>query len=408
MLSNRKNSKIKSLTFTVGLFFFMPFSIAQEKLTIESFERFDNVNLLSTHPFGLFSSRINHNFQLNAVKNIAVQFDMSSANVWSPFTQTFRPKLPQDRELVSETKWFDRDNALLRALDSDSSSFHADAVIRTFIPSIVFPISKGGELQLSLRMFLVTEGNFPFASVVSDGFIEAFHSNIKGGEDPFARKDYGFNNADIRFTDKNGKSFSLNRNDFVFAGINTDYYWYLRPRLAVLGRLNTNLGVHFGLNTTMVNPSVDVGISQTTTKEVSINEHSFLLFALGTNLLRKNIFDYGEPIELTTNRFLFSFSVQPKFVKKTKKGNYVSFAWNYYYQSPFNKRKEFDEIILSGDRITSHWHLGGSHLYRSIETHSFVLSFYKKNILSFYLQQDFKVNNNPDLQTGVSYQILIF
>ena len=403
---SRKN--YKSLTLTVGLLCFMLVdSIAKEKFSAKAIANIATPHVLSTHSLGLFSARINPHFQLEASKRIRFQCDMATGNVWAPYVQRFRPKHAEDRALVGQTLWHQRDNPTLRALSHDSSAFHADAIIKTFIPSLVLPLSTKSDIKFSLRTFLVTAGNFPFATIVSDGFIEAFHSNVKGGEDPFGRKVYGFNKANISFTDQNGKSVELKRNDFVFSGFTTDYFYYSSTRLPLLGEIYANVGMHMGINTTQTNPSLDIGISQMIAKEYSLGQRSFLLVGLGTQLLRKNLVNYGQALQLTSNAYLFSFSLEPKLVKETKKGRRFAIAWNFHYQSPYDRRKEFEEIIFVGERHTSHWHLGTTHLYQALETHTFVLSFFKKNSLSFYFQQDFKVNNNADLQTGISYQFTL-
>lgn len=397
----------RSLSFLLGLLLFSTYSYSQEKLSAAKFKGFDNPNILSIHPFGVFSSRINQNFQLKAANSIRLQFDMGSANVWSAPVQTFRPKSAEDRETISQVVWHGRDGFFGKQFESDSTFFHADAIIRTFNPSVIVPVSEKSELQFSARSFLVTEGNFPFATVLTDGFIEAFHSNIKGGEDPFARKIYGFNKAEISYVDREGRNFRFKRNDFVFAGIQSAYYHYTDAKLPLLGNVSINLGGHLGINTTKVNPSIDLGISQTTVKEVKINHKSLLLVGFGGNLLRKEVIKYGEGVELTTNDYILSLNIQPKYVRQVKKDKYFSFGWHYMYQTPYNKRKEFDDIIITGERI-GWWHNGAFHLYFPIEVHTFTLSFFKKNtgnVLSFYLQQDFKLNNNPDLQTGISYQV---
>lgn len=390
----------------MGLFFFtINNTFSQENRKLYNVFSFGNTYTLSSHSLGLFSSRINPNFQIGVSKKVRFQWDMGNGNIWAPLVNTYHAKSLEDRKLVSQTAWYDRDNPTLRGLDHDSISYHADAIIKTFIPSVVVPINSKSELKVSLRTFLITEGNFPFASLISDDFIEFFHSNVKGGEDPFGRKVYGFNKANISFTDRNGKSFELKKNDFVFSGFTIDYFWYTNPSRLLTKKLHSNVGVHLGLNTTKINPSIDIGISQALIKPFSLAQHSLLSVGLSTNLLKKSAIYYGEGVELTSNNYLFSFSLEPKLIKETRKGKLYSFAWNFHYQSPFNTRKIFDESILSGERVTSHWHLGSSHLYQALETHTFILSFYKRNKLSFYLQQDFKVNNNADLQTGISYQI---
>ena len=405
-MKKKQHIHFKSPALIVGLFFFLTHNaFTQDHTKRHNVLSFGNSYILSNHSLGLFSARINPNFQIEASKKLRFQCDMGSGNIWAPLVHTFYAKSAEDRKLISQTVWHQRDNPTLRALAQDSSSYHADAIIKTFIPSVTLPLNSRSELKFSLRTFLITEGNFPFASLISDGFIEAFHSNVKGGEDPFGRKEYGFNKANISFTDRDGNGFEFKKNDFVFSGFTVDYFWYTKPSTPLTKKLRSNIGMHLGVNTTQINPSIDIGVSQTIIKVFSLAQRSLLSVGLGTNLLRKSAIYYGKGVALTSNNYLFSFSLEPKIIKVTRKRRLYSFAWNFHYQSPYNTRKDFDETILSGERFTSHWHLGSSHLYQALETHTFVLSFYKKNTLSFYLQQDFKVNNNADLQTGISYQI---
>ncbi|MFK7899568.1 MAG: hypothetical protein AB8B61_02305 [Cyclobacteriaceae bacterium] len=363
-----------------------------------------NSDILPSHSLGIFSARISQNFKYKAVEEITFNLGLASGNVWAVDIMTYTPKSQADRDYVSSIPIHDGHVINRTEIASDSFSYHADAVIRRFAPSIRVPVSKKSELQFTLRTFLVTEGNAPFSTLTSDGLIEWFHSNVKGGEDPFGRKKAGVNQANIRYIDKNGKGFSFKKNDFVVAGLETNYFGYASFSLPLLGEWSANMGAHMGINTTRVNPSIDLGLSQTLLKYISLNEKSFALAGLGMNLLKKNVINYGDQVELTSNDYLFSANFQAQYVRETKKGRAFALTWNYLVHTPYNKRSEIDSNISIGEKLTSHWLLGTSHLYDLIDVQTLTFSFLKKNVLSFYLQQDFRVNNNPDFQTGVSYQ----
>ena len=81
---------------------------------------------------------------------------------------------------------------------------------------------------------------------------------------------------------------------------------------------------------------------------------------------------------------------------------------DFYIQTSLNKKSEFDYVIptKNGTSFKS-WNSGVSNLYRNNNYWTLIYSFGKKNILKLYLQQDFTVNNQPDIQTGISYNIAL-
>ena len=88
----------------------------------------------------------------------------------------------------------------------------------------------------------------------------------------------------------------------------------------------------------------------------------------------------------------------------SKKGTIHSFGTDFYFQTSLNKKKEFDYIIPTKNGIsTKSWNIGWANLYTNNNYWTFMYSFTKKNTLTVYMHQDLTVNNNPDIQTGISY-----
>jgi hypothetical protein len=58
-------------------------------------------SILSTNPFGIFISRLNHNFKLRASRRMEVDITLESGNVWGPNVKTY---IPNDPELRREMR----------------------------------------------------------------------------------------------------------------------------------------------------------------------------------------------------------------------------------------------------------------------------------------------------------------
>ena len=98
-----------------------------------------------------------------------------------------------------------------------------------------------------------------------------------------------------------------------------------------------------------------------------------------------------------------------EFTKYTAKGNAHSFSLNYQLQTRYNKREEADYYQLRSldwQDINAGWHNGFSTLYETLTIYTLFYTYHRKNFnLSLYLKEDLKVNNAPDLQTGISIKI---
>ena len=72
-------------------------------------------------------------------------------------------------------------------------------------------------------------------------------------------------------------------------------------------------------------------------------------------------------------------------------------------QTSLHKKDEDNyNIYVRDDDAFKSWGHGTRHLYRNNNYWTLAYTFTRKISTTFYIQQDFTVNNNPDLQTGVS------
>ncbi len=361
--------------------------------------------LLSNHPLGMFISRIDHNFNIHPPEKVQLHIGIHNGNVWQPLVHAYIPLEQSTRTMMEKYIWYSREAYFdASTMPSDSLQYHADAVIRAFPADIRFRLSERHELSLRIRSFLITRGEIPFSTITSDRFLEWFHSNIAGGEDPFARKYYGYNKANISYTDEDGESMELKSGDFLLPGIETHYYFYPQFNMANAANFFMNFGVHTGINFSRYNHSIDLGISSAAMKNFSFQNRQRLTLGFGFGLLKQGILTYGDRVDMINNNFLYSFEGEITFLKQIKEDAYYSIGLNYYYQNPYKRREEFKYIVLTGNRVTTHWHYAMTHLYTSLQSWSLIFSYTRERTILVYIREDLKVNNAPDIQTGIEIQ----
>lgn len=368
-------------------------------------------NILATHHFGIFSSRIEHNFKIAPPEKTVLSVNYSSGNNFHPYVEAYFPQDPQVRQELSEVIWHDRRFNFVdqETTPADYMNIVIDAVIKEFRLNANFRLAQKHELAVSLRSYLITKGKYPFSFFTSDESIEWFHSNVWGGEDPYGRRYYGLNQVNFEYVDRNGNTLKLEQNDFFMGGLEFTHYYYPTLHANWAKNLRVNIGSHVGLNTSRFNPSLDVGVSLNGVKNITLKNRNEFNFGIGFGLLRKNLINFkNDPIDLGNNPFLATIESDIEFTKYTRKHNYHAFSVNYHIQSRYNKREEADYYKLLGkwQEINGGWHHGVATLYKALSDWTFIYTYGRPKLrLSIYFKEDFLVNNAPDFQTGIGFQI---
>lgn len=373
----------------------------------------DNPNILTTHHFGIFSSRINTNFKFTPPKTPTFNVNSVNGNNFHPLVAAFFPKDPKVREALSKIIWHDRHFSFIdqETTPADYISIVIDAVIKEFRLTTNIPLSKKHELGISIRSYLITKGKYPFSFFTGDETVEWFHSNISGGEDPFGRRYYGLNQVNFKYTDKNGNTLELNNNDFFIGGIEFNHFYYPKFNINKTKNIYINFGSHLGINTSKFNPSIDIGVSTNAIKLFEFKNNQELNVGVAMNVLRKNIINFDTVTDLGSNPFLATIESNIEYTTYTKKNNYHAFGVNYQIQSRYSKLKETDYYKLIGkwQEINGGWHHGVATLYKALSNWSFIYSYGCPNYkISLYFKEDLRINNAPDFQTGLNLQVPIF
>lgn len=371
--------------------------------------RFETIqaNTLSTHPFGVFISRINSNFQLKAIKKLRFSIDISSGNVWLPKAKLFIPKTSADQERMKNSLWHKR----IYEYDTltqpyDYSTFHADGIIRRYQINADLPLTAKSQLRLSMRLNSLDQGNEPFSLLTSDEFIEWFHSNIAGGEDPFGRKRYGLNKALIDYQDLNGNKMVIKNGDANLSGFNIDYHYFPSNSFLENHLIFTNWSTNFGFNTSPFNSSIDLGISGAIIKQFLLKNKNQIRVGGNIGLLRPNVLVLKKTVTLSDQSSIISNEFFLEYIHRINASKYFSIATTYFTQNSYLSTENESYYIYHGDRATSNWHYTMTHLYRRTSAHSLVFTYGFSNYSFWaYAREDLHVDNAPDTQVGIGLSI---
>ena len=133
---------------------------------------------------------------------------------------------------------------------------------------------------------------------------------------------------------------NLTKNQFIFGGIEVNHHYY--SSLWNEKNIFINFGSHLGINTSKYNQSLDAGVSANIHKKWVSNNKNEFRFGAGFAGLRKGFVNFQDNVDFGNNLYMGSGEVNLEFTKYTQKGNYHSFAFNYQFQTRYNKLEETD------------------------------------------------------------------
>jgi len=390
-----------------GILFIFYFSIGYaQKSSDSTFEKktylIYKANTLSTHPLAIFMSRMAPNFQTKTVSKISLQLNFSQGNVWLPYVKAYIPINESDRQKMKSISWHTRAYAF-DTLHSPykTMTFEADGIIRLFQPEIQIPINSKNQIDFGLHMFVLGKGKVPTALITSDNFLEWFHSNIAGGEDPFARKYYGLNKAKIVYKDSENRQFILSAGDFMLTGITVKHTYLPSSAFLKKHRIFITTAAQLGWNTTKINPSIDLGLGISILKKIKLSPSKTIFAGANSSILAPKIWHFGSGVLLSDRHLLYQQEIAIHYQKRITANKFFSISTTYTIQSAYNRPQDFDYMVLTGQRVTPHWHLTISHLYSTLTANNLIFTFKKNKITYwFYIREDFLVDNAPDIQVG--------
>lgn len=388
-----KVQQIASLFFI--LFFWMN-TTAQSDST-----QFFKPYLLSNHPLGIFTSRIDHNFNFKPIRKLNLSFTISRGNVWLPFTTNKLANKQSDKDLLSKFSWYDIEKELLKnnITDYQTRTFEADGIFSTYLLKVNLPLSKNWDCFFHFKMNHLTGGETPYSLTTSDQAIEWFHDHVSLDGDLFARRMFPFNQAYLNYTDEDGNQLKLKDNQLFVSEISSDFHYYLTSRWLIRKNIKMNTGIHPGLSFMNRKTLFNLGLSVSGNKMFTLRNKKKHSIGFAGSILAPAIFQ-KQPVNINTNKQISSLEINWNYYIPLNK-NWFVIGINYHFQSSYHKMSERKYHSLSGVKNTSHWHYAMSRLNIPLQGWSFIFSYkVKKTTISTFFREDFIVDNSPDFQVG--------
>lgn len=363
-----------------------------------------------THPIAILSMRKQANFNYRPAKK-SFMFSLSNGNIMLAPVSIYYPIRQPDINYLQSLPWHYR---VSNNVESKKEFLHADAVLRLINMQFGYSFNNKHELQVKIRSCYLSTGAKPFSIINNDSFIEQFHSNIKGGEDPFSRKIYGFDKAIIKYTSVNNKTFELQKNSYIIPGIEISYFYYPNSNTKHGKKLYYNAGTHVGINTTNFNTSADIALSASVMTPLLIKNYKIVALSVSTTATCHQIIKQNNATHIYNQNFNSIAHGCIAYKWFTLKNNIAqAISLTYMVQTPYKQGykhyNNYGSLIFEGNRYTSHWHKTGSHLFRAAETWGLIYTItYKKFSWSVYFNEDLNVNNAPDTQTGLCINYSIY
>ncbi len=363
------------------------------------------------HPLGIFSAGNNNNFKYVADSKSSFNVSFSSANIWLPKINIFKVTEPDRIEMLSDYHWKLRIAYFNEQLmENKKISITGDGVMREFTVDYTMPFKKKHEFNFLLRSYYLGGGEFPFSIITNDGVIEFFHTYISGGDDPFGRKKFDFNEAGFEYIDENAKSIKIEKQDFFIPGFEINYSFY--PDLLQHKDFYLNIGTTLGVNFHNYNQSLDIGISGSVIKSFKLAGKNNINIGLGGNILKQRLFKFKESADIINKKFVFGYEGFLEYNYQSISRKIYSFSVKYSERNPFlsgfPKRENYKYLVFKGERVSNWWDLAGTHLYSPYRTLTFMYTYSCKVTVSLYFTEDIgTLSNAPDIQTGIIFCIPI-
>ncbi len=359
-------------------------------------------NMLPIHPLGIYTFRIVQNFKTQPPNHFQLNASMSNGNIWLPQVITYKPTDKSIQDYMLKTSWYSRHKRFDPSImNAEKMTFLGDGVLLEFRADLNFGFCKNHEIGVGVRSYRLN-GVTPYSIITSDKFIEFFHAKLMGISDPFGRKNHQYNQAAIQYIDENNHAIEVAHGTSFIPGFELNYYYYL-PYLKDL--ISINLGVHSGFNLSKFYKGIENGVSTSVVKDFEVMKHQFTL-ALGGNLVQRQSNNTATSVKINDKQLMYGFETAIEYKRYNKKYKFWNaLGINYYYESPyltgFSPQDDYKYLVFVGNQEFRDWYLTSGHLFESIQTFRFIYSFTKKRLtISYYLEQDFKLNNAPDFQTG--------
>lgn len=383
------------------------------------------------NPIGIFSLDLPFYFPAkNPAKNqISIAYSMG--NIWHPQARFYYPQdlsLQQSEELKGIYTTWRPVYFLLMDIDAKEKMFQSDGVLQHLKLTYTNTWTSKHSLIFNFNIHQLSGGQSWLNYLVSDKFIEAFHSKF-AIEDNYGRRLFPFNRATIQFDDEYGNSFKKEKGDVFLSVIDAHYYRQLYHFKNKKWHFDSQLGMHLSIPLNQFHPYIIPGASFGLRSDFRLGAKSSFTYAVDGGITDQTFWKVGEGVHAIDRKYRKVFRNFLSFNMLSKKKNTTVIGILVNYQGALMNgysftadQSGFDEIgigflqegdVWEGEIISKEFYLAKLNpealYYYSVKTYLF-LGFHKNGKeLNISLGEDlFTLNNAPDVQISIQYRFSPF
>jgi hypothetical protein len=382
-------------------------------------------------PVGIFSLDLPFYFPVEKPDKHQLSFAYTMGNTWHPRARMLYPQnlTPKQRSEIKDIymawrpEYFDA-----MEIKTEDKVFQSDGVLQQFKFTYLNTWTSKHSLIVNFNIHRLSSGQSWHNFLVSDGFIEAFHSNF-AIEDNYGRKLFPYNKAFIQFDDEEGNSYRKDKGDMFLSVLDAHYYRQLYNYKNSKWHFDSQVGAHLSLPLNKFHPYIIPGLSAGIRTDFRLGPRSSITYAIDGGITDQTWVKVGEGIRAIDWKYrktARSF-VGYNFISKKKntmvigvlvnyqdplmKGYYFTWDQTGYHEIGVEFLKEGD--YWEGEPISQEFFLSkltpASLYYFSVKTY-FLLGFHKNgHEFNVYCGEDlFSVNNAPDVQFSFQYRFSPF
>ncbi|SFF52525.1 hypothetical protein SAMN05216283_108136 [Sunxiuqinia elliptica] len=422
---------------TISVLFFLNSWIAP--IFAQSSTDYDEILSLPLHysevnpesPVGIFSLDLPFFFPAqNSIKHrFSAAFTM--ANTWHPRARFLYPQnLTAEQRMELKDIYMAWRPEYFEVMDiaTKDKLFQSDGVLQHLKLTYLTGWKEKNNLIINLNLHQLSGGQSLHNFLVSDSFIEAFHSNF-AIEDNFGRRLFPFNKASIQFDDEDGNSFRKEKGDIFTSVIDAHYYRQLIDHKNSKWHFESQLGGHLSIPLNNFHPYLIPGVSLGLRTDLRLGAKSSLTYALdgaitdqtfarlGTGIkaidwqYRKHAKSYLALNLISAKKNVFVLGLLVNYQDPLMNGYYFTWDQTGYHELGVEFLQEGD--YWEGEPISKEFYLAkltpASVYYFSVKTY-FVMGFHKNgHQFNITCGEDlFSVNNAPDIQFSFQYSFSPF
>ncbi|MGV8094950.1 MAG: hypothetical protein AB2L24_24110 [Mangrovibacterium sp.] len=377
-------------------------------------------------PVGIFSLDFPFYFVVGNPSDRQLSFGYSMGNVWNPKAWFYYPmnltanqadKIDDLFMTLRPEYFMDND------IETKRKSYQADGVLQHFRLTWLNHWKSKNSLILNMNVHLLSSGKSPVNFLVSDRFIEEWHSAV-AVEDNFGRRLYPFNRAAIEFEDEEGNRFRKDKGDIFLGVLDAHYYRQLYHTGGKKWNFSTQMAFHLSVPLNNFHPYLIPGINAGIRNDFLLGRRTSVTVAFDGGGTHQTFIKTGEGVQAIDRKFRIQSNFYAGINVRTKKRTVV-FGMLNQYQDPLMKgghldwnQTGYDQIGIQfleegdtweGEPVTQQFWLAKltpAALYNfSVRTY-FILGFHQKDrVFNIFVGEDMiTINNAPDFQVGFQYR----